>query len=155
MAITLNPQITRASSVSFKQGEAKQDAPAKVTTGSPAAEIKPAVKKKAGLTDFASKTAYAWINLSEMTKGIAKGAVGFALTGTAIAGVDALISGINKKAYKQIFTHPTKVMGVVGKVLAPVAGAMVFAGHMISTRLKINKKTADVDHKLYTNHREK
>ena len=44
-------------------------------------------------------------------------------------------------------------MGKVGKVVEPIVSALVFAGCLVSARLKANKRTANVDHQLYTNHR--
>ena len=151
MAVTFNPQLKMTSNVAFKQSETATAKPSAAPLITPA---KPEEKQPA-VANFASKVAYAWINLTENAKGIVKGAFAAAFVGTTIAGVDTIISGVNKKAYKEIFTKPTKAMGPVGKVVAPIVSAAVFAGYLVSARLKANKKTANVDHQLYTNHREK
>lgn len=158
MAITLNPQLKMTSNIAFKQGEG---APAAATpVQSPAVSTVPtAVEKEAPkkhkVANAASNMAYAWINMTEGVKGVAKGVVAGALVGTGIAAADTVISGIGKKAYKQIFTAPAKAMGAVGKFVAPVVSLLVLGGYMIAAKLNANKKTANVDHQLYTNHRAK
>ena len=158
MAITFNPQLKMTSNVTFKRGETSNaktaesgNTPINTAISTP---VNPKEKKSA-MANFASKVAYGWINLSESVKGTVKGAFAAAVVGTTIAGVDTVISGVKKKEYKAIFTNPTKAMGTVGKVVAPIVSAAVFAGYVVSARLNANKRTANVDHQLYTNHRAK
>lgn len=157
MAITFNPQVM-ASKVSFK-GETK---PAAAPAETPAAPAAPAIAEKpkgSKMANFASKVSYAWINTAENVKGFVKGVLAAVITGTAIAGLDAVITGINKvktgelEKYSQILKESTKAMGVVGKVVAPGVGALILGGYMVSARLNANKRTANVDHQLYTGHR--
>lgn len=89
-----------------------------------------------------AKVAYAWINFSEGTKGILKGLFYGGLTGGVIAGGDKIVSKFKKKP-----------MGKIGKILAPIAGVVVFAYQFIMARLTANQRTANVDHMLYDGHR--
>jgi len=171
MAITFNPQIKMASSVSFKQNnDIKAETPPATTPPALAEDVvqkQTEIPKKNGLADFSSKIAYAWINATEMTKGVVSGIFAGAAAGTAVAGTDWLVSGLKEtfnpresavltswlERFKTMFKHPTKVLGVVGKIVAPIVAVAFFAGNIISARLNANKKTANVDHQLYTNHR--
>jgi len=207
MAITFNPQMKMASRVSFKQNEDTKVATppadtAPTKTPPPAVDVvqkQEEAPKQKGVSNFASKVAYGWINATKMTKGALLGIFAGATAGTAVAGADWLVSG-TKKAFKAakveeivkdvakdaakvedevvsknaeklekvvvkfkfakfasgvktMFKHPTKVLGAVGKFAAPAVALAVFAGNVISARLDVNKKTANVDHQLYTNHR--
>lgn len=154
MAVTFNPQLKMNSNIAFKQSDAKT-----ATTQPPKSEqisttVNPK-EKEHKVANFASKVAYAWINLAETTKGIVKGAFTAAIVGTTIAAADTVVSGFKKKTYGAIFTKPTKTMGKVGKIVAPLVSAAVFAGYVVAARLNANKRTANVDHQLYTNHRTK
>lgn len=56
---------------------------------------------------------------------------------------------------KQLFNHIKNIKGVgtFGKVLAVGTGVGVLAMELFSTKLKVNQKTAEIDHKFYTGHR--
>jgi len=160
MVVTFNPQLM-ATRVPFGETPASAvNTNVAATTAVTTAVAEKQPEKGPKIANFASKVSYAWINTTENIKGFFKGAFMAAVTGTVIAGVDAVITGLNKAgakkiAYKEIFTQPTKAMGAVGKIVAPLVSALVLGGYLVSARLNANKRTANVDHQLYTNHRTK
>ena len=56
---------------------------------------------------------------------------------------------------KNTLIHPLKNIGKSGKILAGVASAAVLAYQLIAGKLEANQKTAVIDHKMYTGHRDK
>lgn len=119
----------------------------------------PYKEQHSGVKGAVANTAYAWVNVTEALKGLLKGTIYGFLTGTAVAGFDMIKSGTKK--YKQGQIHFSelwnrkKAMSKTGKVLSFVAAGIVFVGHLINAKLKINKRTANVDHMLYSGHRDK
>lgn len=159
MAITFNPNVNYSPKIAFQAD--KLDLSASNSLSAVASEAVKAnteqpQKQKKG---FFASIAYAWVNFIEGTKGIVKGLVAGALTGTAVAGTDWIVSGYKKHARKEIkfaeMFNRKKAMSKKGKILAPVSAALVFVGYLISARLKANKRTANVDHMLYDGHRSK
>ncbi len=152
MPISFNPQVNFSQKTSFKE------APASTATKpaqQPVSENVVAQKPKKTFKGFLANIAYFWVNMAEATKGVLSGLIAAGITGTAIAGVDTIVSGINKKAFFKGIRHPKTVMGVFGKVIAPVVAVGVFAGNLIAARLRANQRTAKVDHALYEGHRDK
>lgn len=161
MAVNLNPQI-KLSNTAPKQTDAAVE-PTKVTTENPVPPA-PAVQpvKQPLIKRIASGAAYGWINLSESVKGVVEGLVLGTLLGTAIAGYDLMTSGVKKAwntkskftSFKEMVTSPRKYLGRTGKIYAPIAALAMFCGYMLKAKLTINQRTANVDHALYTGHRE-
>ena len=151
MAITFNPQTTISSNLAFKQNTNVSAPQADSTSTAPQEPAKKPV------TGFLAKMAYAWINLSEGTKGVVKGAIGGLAVGTLIAGVDktaSLFKTIDGMTFLDKIKHPTKGLSKYGRVIAPIAAGVVFIANVVSARLTANKRTANVDQQLYTGHRE-
>lgn len=116
-------------------------------------------EQPSGIKGAVANTAYAWVNVTEAIKGILKGTIYGLLTGTAIAGFDMIKSGTKKYKKGQIhfseLWNRKKAMSKTGKVLSFVAAGLVFVGHLVNAKLNINKRTANVDHMLYSGHRDK
>ncbi|MFA7658226.1 MAG: hypothetical protein WCY19_02210 [Candidatus Gastranaerophilaceae bacterium] len=163
MVITFNPKINYSQKASFGEGQPTgATAPAEQT-------VQPAEKTKTTAKGFIAKTAYAWVNLAEGTKGVIKGLFAGFITGTAIAGADWLVSGLKNvfkpnqsivltskfERFKNMFKHPKAQLGKYGKIVAPIFAGLVLVGNLIAARLKANKRTANVDHMLYEGHRDK
>ncbi len=51
--------------------------------------------------------------------------------------------------------HPLKNIGKSGKVIAGIGSAAVLGYQLVAGRLAANEKTAVIDHKLKTGHRDK
>ena len=95
----------------------------------------------------------------EMTKGIIKAVLYGFLTGTVIAGwkwtTKALPKAFTKEgSIKETFNHPARSIGWKANLLAGTAALGVAAYHIVRARLKSNQGTANVDHQLYTGHRD-
>lgn len=168
MITTINPQINYSNNVAFKNIE-KQDhekAQNLVSTRATQAIHNPEnpihnynQTSSSPVKGALASTAYAWVNVTEAIKGIIKGTIYGALAGTAVAGADMIISG-SKKQKKGLITrlerfNRKKAMSKTGKVLSFVAAGLVFVGHLVNAKLNINKRTANVDHMLYSGHRDK
>lgn len=158
MAISFNPQIKFTSETAIKKDSSAQPA----ATQPAQAPSSPIVEtpKKAPVRGFISKLAYAWINLSEGARGVVNGLVSGAIVGTIVGGSDWLVSGLKKAAsskndfkFADMFKHPTKALSKVGKIYAPIMAGTFFVTNLILAKLEANKRTANVDHQLYTNHR--
>lgn len=119
----------------------------------------PYKEQSSGIKGAVASTAYAWVNVTEAIKGILKGTIYGFLTGTAVAGFDLIKSGTKKYKKGQIhfseLWNRKKAMSKTGKVLSFVAAGLVFVGHLVNAKLNINKRTANVDHMLYSGHRDK
>ena len=51
--------------------------------------------------------------------------------------------------------HPLKAVGKSGKIMAGIGAGAVLAYQLITGKLEANQKTAVIDHKMYTGHRDK
>lgn len=156
MAIKINPAIQNSLKTSFGNEEklsTENSSNNNLITNSTAEQ-----KNKITPKDVIAKTAYTWVNFSEGIKGVAKGVFYGIVSGAAVAAVNTIFSGVRKFKNKQIkflqIFNPKKAMSKVGKTLAFVTAGIVFAGNLIIAKLRANLKTADVDHMLYTGHRE-
>lgn len=117
-------------------------------------------KKKSTLKDkFANVWKY-FATFGQMTVSVAKGVgYGAATAATMLAGswvFNTLPKAFAKEGPKfaQIIKHPLKHIGTSGKVLAGLGAAAVLAYHLIVGKMVANQKTAVIDHKLYTGHRD-
>lgn len=157
MPVTLNPQLKYG--VSFKENLAQKNmqeqtvaAPPAQTSTATSAQPKPSLIKR-----MIAKIAYGWINLSEFARGLTAGVIVGGITGTGLAAADLLVSGVKNikdLGFKQAF-KPSNSLGKVGKILAPITSLVVLVGFMINAKLNANKRTANVDHAIYTGHRDK
>lgn len=142
MAVYFNP------SVSFRSGAALNN------DGSNAQQ--PQTPVKDGVADVAKF----FVSTSEMTKAAVKGGIYGFLAGTAVAGYK-FVTKVIPNTFKEgnsilnAFKHPAKSLGWKGNLLAGAAALGVFAFHIVKGKLSANQKTADVDHQLYTGHRDK
>lgn len=152
MPISFNPQVNFSQKTSFRDASAQ---PAENPSQQAVVPNTVAPKPKKTFKGFLANVSYFWVNMAEATKGVLSGLVAAGITGTVIAGIDTVVSGINKKSFFNGLRHPKTVMGVFGKVIAPVAAVGVFAGNLIAARLRANQRTAKVDHALYEGHRDK
>ena len=161
MVVTLIPQINYSPKVTFKstENQSPTTASTSMTPEDETKSIKTVEKPESTAKGILATLAYAWINLVEGTKGIVKGLLAGFLTGTAVAGIDMIHSGWKKHKNKKItlseMFNRKKAMSKTGKILAPVAAGIVFAGNLVVARLNANKRTANVDHMLYEGHRDK
>lgn len=95
---------------------------------------------------------------NEMTKGSIKAAAYGFIAGTAVAGwkwvTKALPKAFSKNgSLKEVIKHPAKSIGWKANLLAGTAALGVASYQIIKAKLTANKKTADIDHQLYTGHR--
>lgn len=181
MTIVVNPKFNYANNIAFKNIE-KPDSSSHQRTehlisaratqaiqethsqaysqpyGQPTSST-PYKEQRSGVKGAVANTAYAWVNVTEAIKGILKGTIYGFLTGTVIAGFDMIKSGTKKYKKGQIqfseLWNRKKAMSKTGKVLSFVAAGLVFVGHLVNAKLNINKRTANVDHMLYSGHRDK
>jgi len=163
MAISFNPQIKFTSEIATKKSDNSQVATKPAETQTPQAAAAPV--KKTPVRNFFANIAYAWVNLSEGAKGVVNGLLAGGIAGTILGAGDWLITGAKRSFAKAgtlnkiegfgMFTHPKTALSKVGKVWAPVTAAALFLSNMIMARLDANKRTANVDHQLYTGHRDK
>lgn len=153
MAISLNPAINFTSNRTNRNYEylsnpTVQDVPQEYT----------APKQQPARTAF-SDIAKFFVSTSEMTKATIKAVVYGFLTGTAIAGYKWATKAI-PNAFKEggslveTMKHPAKSIGWKGNLFAGVAALGVASFQIVKGKLKTNQRTANVDHQLYTGHRD-
>lgn len=117
-------------------------------------------KKKTTMKDKLANVWKFFATFGQMALSTAKG-VGYGLTTavTMLAGswlFNTLPKAFAKEGPKftQIVKHPLKHIGTSGKVLAGIGAVAVLAYHLIVGKMAANQKTAVIDHKLYTGHRD-
>lgn len=117
-------------------------------------------KKK---TTFKEKIANVWKFFSATDKMLGatfKGLFYGALTGTALVGGAWMYRALPKAFAKEgpkfleLVKHPLKHVGTAGKVIAGVGSALVLAYHLVVGKLEANQRTAVIDHKMKTGHRD-
>lgn len=172
MTITINPKINYSNNIAFKniekpdsqshekaQNIVSNRASQVIQDAQPQPYSQSYTEQHSGVKGAVANTAYAWVNVTEAIKGILKGTIYGFLTGTAVAGFDMIKSGTKKYKKGQIqfseLWNRKKAMSKTGKVLSFVAAGLVFVGHLVNAKLNINKRTANVDHMLYSGHRDK
>lgn len=122
-------------------------------------DITPA-KKKTTLKDRIANVWKFFASSGQMAVSTAKGIGYGAVTAvTMLAGswvFNTLPKAFAKEGPKfaQIIKHPLKHVGTSGKVLAGVGAAAVLAYQLIVGKMAANQKTAVIDHKMYTGHRD-
>ena len=126
----------------------------------PQTDVQPEKPKKtakdrvAGFWKFLSTT-------NQMTRSTLKGVFYGAMTGVALLGGSWVFKALPNAFSKQSPTlmntikHPLKAVGKSGKVMAGIGAGMVLAYQLIAGKLEANQKTAVIDHKMYTGHRDK
>ena len=119
-----------------------------------------APKKRKGFMEGISNITKFFVSLGEMTKASIKAAWygGLTMLG-GLAGFWAF--GALPQTYKsaegsltKIFTESFKNISKTGKIISGVAAAGVATYHIIKGILKMNQRTANVDHALKTGHRD-
>ncbi|MBO5446253.1 hypothetical protein J6A34_01965 [bacterium] len=127
-------------------------------TGDKKVEEEP--KKK---TTFKEKVANVWKFFSEagkMVEATAKGVFYGALTGLSLLGGAWLFKALPKAFVKEgpklleVVKHPLKHMGKAGKIIAGIGSALVLGYHLVVGKLEANQRTAVIDHKMKTGHRD-
>jgi hypothetical protein len=117
-------------------------------------------KKK---TTFKEKVANVWKFFSEMgkmTEATVKGVFYGATTGVALLGGAWLFKALPKAFVKEgpklleVVKHPLKHMGKGGKIIAGIGSALVLGYHLVVGKLEANQRTAVIDHKMKTGHRD-
>lgn len=114
-------------------------------------------KKDNGFINGISKIAKFFVSLDEMTKASIKAVLGGAATAAGtlaafwIAGT--LPRAVSQNRWKDAFKAPLKNTSKTGKITAGVLAAAVATYHIIRGILKMNQRTANVDHSLKTGHR--
>jgi len=97
----------------------------------------------------------------KMTKATIQGLFYGAVTGAAFLGGSWLFASLPKAFTKEgpkltdVIRHPLKNISKSGKVFAGIAAAAVLAGNIILGRLQSNENTAEIEHKIYSGHRDK
>lgn len=117
-------------------------------------------KKASGLRRGISGFLKFFATLGQMAKGIAKGLFYGVITGAgalvAAFGVQSLPKAIKqgKESVKEVFKHPIKNIGAGGKIIAGVSAAAVLGYHILKGWLNSNTKTAEIEHRWKTDHRD-
>lgn len=126
----------------------------------PQADVQPEKRKKtvkdrvAGFWKFLSTT-------NQMTRSALKGVFYGAMTGVALLGGSWVFKALPNAFSKQgptlmnTIKHPLKAVGKSGKIMAGIGAGAVLAYQLITGKLEANQKTAVIDHKMYTGHRDK
>ena len=119
------------------------------------------IRKSSGFKQTISNIAKFFTNLGQMTKATVKGLFYGAATGAASVGAFSIFGTIPKAlkkasdlTLKEALKHPVKNLSTKGKIVSAVLALGVMTYHIIKGKLNANKKTADIDHKLKTDHRD-
>jgi len=151
MMVSFRPAVTFTAD--YKPNNTNNSAnpqPNSVVEGSP---------KRTPVKDAVSDVAKFFVSTSEMTKATVKGGIYGFLTGTAVAGYRFMTKAIPQALKKgdsilEVFKHPAKSIGWKGNLFAASAAILVAGYHIIKGKLSANQRTANVDHQLYTGHRD-
>lgn len=98
---------------------------------------------------------------NQMANSALKGLFYGALTGVALLGGSWVFKALPKAFTKEgptlwnTIRHPLKNIGKSGKVIAGIGSAAVLGYQLVAGKLAANQKTAVIDHKLKTGHRDK
>lgn len=98
---------------------------------------------------------------NQMTRSTLKGIFYGAATAVGLLGgswiFKALPNAFSKEGptLKNTIKHPLKAVGKSGKIIAGIGAGAVLAYQLIAGKLEANQKTAVIDHKMYTGHRDK
>ena len=108
-----------------------------------------------GFNGFVAKCANFYLNTTTVTGGVFKGIFDGLAVGTGIAAVNTIYRAcfVENVKFLDALMHPTRALGKIGKVVAPIVATLVMGVDIVSSVLRANKKTADVDHELRTGHR--
>lgn len=157
MSMKVIPILNRKNQIAFSNQNLNVTTPDADKKHSHTEQYQKPTSKPRGLKGVAADVSYAWVNVAEGFKGVAKGLWYGFLVGTLTAAISAQrvakkriakgesIGLLERFALKNI-TRPTKILSGV------VAGG-VFVWNLIWAKMKANQRTANVDHMLYTGHR--
>lgn len=157
MPIKITPKLNYSNKITYGNeslNATKPDVNKNTTTEN---RQKPA-KKPTSIRGFIANISYAWVNVAEGFKGVLKGAWYGFLAGTAVAGISTIRS-VNKRIKQSeklgFFAKLNpKNISKGGKALSWITAGTVLIGNLIWARMKANQRTANVDHALYTGHRD-
>lgn len=98
---------------------------------------------------------------NQMVKSSLKGLFYGALTGIGVLGSSWLFNSLPKAfakegpTLKNTISHPLKNISKSGKIMAGIGAGTVLAYQVLKGKLNANQKTANIDHKMKTGHRDK
>lgn len=140
--------------VSFTGNETKAEEVSEVENAIETKKPKSARNSVASLWKFMTTA-------NQMANSALKGLFYGALTGVALLGGSWIFKALPKAFTKEgptlwnTIRHPLKNIGKSGKVIAGIGSAAVLGYQLVAGRLAANEKTAVIDHKLKTGHRDK
>ncbi|MBD5401208.1 hypothetical protein HDR58_00180 [bacterium] len=97
---------------------------------------------------------------NQMIGSAIKGLIYGAITGSILLSGSWLFKSLPKAFTKEgpklwdTIRHPIQHIGKSGKIMAGTASAIVLGYHLVKGKLEANQKTAVIDHKLKTGHRD-
>ena len=116
--------------------------------------------KKSGIKDGIAGIWKFFTTTNQMVNSAIKGLVYGAVAGIALLSGSWLFKTLPSvfakegPKFTQILRHPLKNISKSGKIIAGIGAAAVMAYQMITGKLTANQKTAVIDHKLKTGHRD-
>lgn len=116
-------------------------------------------RQQSPVRDGVADVAKFFVSTSEMTKATVKGGIYGFLAGTTVAGYK-FVTKVLPDTFKEgnsilnAFKHPAKSIGRKGNLAAVGVAVGVFLGNILMGKLRANQRTANVDHQLYTGHRD-
>ncbi len=140
--------------VSFTGNETKAEEVSEVENAIETKKPKSARNSVASLWKFMTTA-------NQMANSALKGLFYGALTGVALLGGSWVFKALPKAFTKEgptlwnTIRHPLKNIGKSGKVIAGIGSAAVLGYQLVAGKLAANQKTAVIDHKLKTGHRDK
>ncbi len=117
------------------------------------------IQKDTPVRDGVADVAKFFVSTSEMTRATVKGAISGFLAGTLVAGYK-FVTKVLPNTFKEgnsilnAFKNPAKSIGTKGNLTAVGVAVGVFLGNIVLGKLRANQRTANVDHQLYTGHRD-
>lgn len=140
--------------VSFTGNETKAEEVSEVENAIETKKPKSARNSVASLWKFMTTA-------NQMANSALKGLFYGALTGVSLLGGSWVFKALPKAFTKEgptlwnTIRHPLKNIGKSGKVIAGIGSAAVLGYQLVAGKLAANQKTAVIDHKLKTGHRDK
>lgn len=119
------------------------------------------VKPSKTMKDRAANVWKFFAATNQMGKSSLKGIFYGALTGVGFLGGSWLFASLPKAFAKEgpklkdIVRHPLKHIGKSGKIMAGIAAGAVLGYQLVVGKMTANQKTAVIDHKMKTGHRDK
>lgn len=158
MSIKVTPKVNYSNQLAFSNENLNVTTPDIDKKNALTEQNQRPAKKPRGIKGVVADVSYAWVNVAEGFKGVVKGAWYGFLAGTLTAGISAYYSAKkpnpNGKTLGLLERFSPKKMTRTTKVLSGIVAGGVFVWNLIWAKMKANQRTANVDHMLYTGHRE-